>query len=54
MGYVGVACLPQLTGVGLSGHLVGTTQQIQVAIGMMSDEGLDDIIECRLALLSRR
>jgi hypothetical protein len=39
--------------MGLGRYLIGTTQQIHVAVGVMGDEGRDDIFECRLALLSR-
>jgi hypothetical protein len=54
VGDVRITGLSHLSGVGLGRQLVGTAQQIYVAIGMVGDEGCDDIFECRLALLSRR
>jgi hypothetical protein len=39
--------------VSLGRHVIGTAQEIYVAVGVMGDEGRDDIFECRLALLSR-
>jgi hypothetical protein len=34
-------------------YLVRPSQQVDIAIGVMGDEHRDDIIECRLARLSR-
>jgi hypothetical protein len=40
--------------VGFGRYLMGAAQQVYVAIGVMGDEGRDDIFVCRLTLFSRR
>jgi hypothetical protein len=37
----------------LSRYFICSSQQVDIPIGVMGDEGTDDIVECRLARLSR-
>ena len=53
MGDVWVTRLSHLAGMSLCRHLVGPAQQVDIAIGMMGDENLGDVLECRLTRLSR-
>jgi hypothetical protein len=53
MGDVWVARLSHLARMSFCRYLVGPAQQVDIAIGMMGDENLGDVLECRLTRLSR-